>query len=103
VRGDDRGFRVPGSSPAVLPMFFAGIACGAVVLAWLYNRSGRSLLVVALWHGAFNIASGSIGARGSIAAITTTLVMVQAVVLVALQLAGRRVLDPPAAGPGGAV
>ena len=30
-----------------------------VVIAWLYNGTGRSVLVVALFHSAFNSATGS--------------------------------------------
>lgn len=51
--------------PAMLAGFFTGMACGAVVLTWLYNRSG-SVLIVAVWHGTYNIVSGSAGAEGTV-------------------------------------
>jgi membrane protease YdiL (CAAX protease family) len=31
--------------------FVFGLACGAVVATWLYNRTGGSILAVAVWHG----------------------------------------------------
>jgi membrane protease YdiL (CAAX protease family) len=67
---------------AVLPVFFIGILAGSVFLAWLYDRSGGSILVVAVWHGTYNLLSGSAGARGALAAIETAFVIVLAVVLV---------------------
>lgn len=45
----------------LLPGFFAGLAAGAVVLGWLYERSGASILVVALWHTSLNMASATTG------------------------------------------
>ena len=34
-----------------------------VLIMWLYNGSGRSVLIVALFHSAFNSATGSGGMR----------------------------------------
>lgn len=44
-----------------LIMFTVGILSGAVLLTWLYNSTGGSLLAVILWHGTYNaaVASGS--------------------------------------------
>ncbi len=39
--------------PMQYPGFLFGLACGSVVLTWLYNRSGASILIVAVWHGTF--------------------------------------------------
>jgi membrane protease YdiL (CAAX protease family) len=74
--------------------FFFGMLCGAVVLGWLYNRTG-SVPAVAVWHGLFNVASATIASHGTVAAIVTTIVMAQAVVLVVADLVTRgRVLAP---------
>jgi len=68
--------------PAMLPVFFLGLLAGSVFLAWLYNRSGGSILVVAVWHGTYNLLSGSVGARGALAAIETIAVIVLAIALI---------------------
>jgi membrane protease YdiL (CAAX protease family) len=74
--------------------FFFGMLCGAVVLGWLYNRTG-SVAAVAVWHGLFNVASATAAAHGTVAAVVTTIVMAQAVVLVVADLVTRgRVLAP---------
>jgi len=64
-------------------MFFVGIVSGSVVLAWLYNRGRSSILLVAVCHGTYNWLSGSVGARGMLAAIESTAVMgIAAIVLI---------------------
>jgi membrane protease YdiL (CAAX protease family) len=65
----------------MVPGFFLGILAGAIVLTWLYNGSGGSILAVALWHASFNFVSASPQASGPVAAVTSTLVMVWAAVL----------------------
>jgi hypothetical protein len=49
----------PGTAVGWLP----GLTAGAVALTWLSNRSGGSILLVALRHGAPNAASAPDGAR----------------------------------------
>lgn len=66
----------------VLPGFFLGILAGAIVLTWLYNSSHGSVLAAVLWHASFNFVSASPNARGFPAAVTSTLVMAWAVVIV---------------------
>lgn len=66
----------------VLPGFFVGILAGAIVLTWLYNSSHGSVLAVVLWHASFNFVSGSPNAGGFAAAVTSTLVILWAVVIV---------------------
>lgn len=71
---------------SMVPMFFAGLLAGSVFLTWLYNRSRSSILIVAVWHGTYNLTSGTPGAAGALAALETTAVMVIAIVLVAREL-----------------
>ena len=66
----------------ILPGFFLGILAGTIVLTWLYNSSHGSVLAVVLWHASFNFVSASPNAGGFVAAVTSTLVMVWAVVIV---------------------
>lgn len=80
-----------GLSPLVVPGWLLGLASGAVVLGWLYERSG-SLLVVAVAHTAVNVASGSRGGEGLVAAVVSAVVIAAAVVVLA---AGRRAVLPP--------
>jgi len=60
-----------------------GLFCGSVVLTWLYVSSGQSILVVALWHTAYNFTSGTAATDGLPAAVTSTAVIVAAAFLVA--------------------
>lgn len=61
--------------------FVIGLAAGSLVLAWLYERTGASILAVAVWHATYNVAAatGHSAVRGAIA---TTLVIMWAVVIV---------------------
>jgi hypothetical protein len=67
--------------PSVVPGFFLGILAGAIVLTWLYNSSGGSVLAAVLWHASFNFVTGSPNAIGLAAAVTSTLVIVWALVI----------------------
>jgi membrane protease YdiL (CAAX protease family) len=87
------------SSPVQYVGFFLGLTCGAVILTWLYNRSGGGILLVAAWHGLYNFVSGTQAATGLLAAVVTTLVMIQAVVLIILELRARRRGWPSILGP----
>ena len=62
--------------------WLVGILSGSVVLTWLYLASGRSVLVVALWHTTFNFTSGTQAMTGLPAAVTSTAVIALAVMLV---------------------
>lgn len=85
-----------GFAPAMLPIFVLGLACGAVVLTWLYNRTG-SILAVAAWHGLYNLTGGTRAAgdgAGTIAAAIWTCVVLHAVVLLQLERRARRAGRP---------
>jgi len=58
-----------------------GLLAGSVVLTRLYVGSGRSVLLVALWHTAFNFTTATTATQGLSAAITSTAVIVAAVVV----------------------
>ena len=64
----------------VVPGWLVGFASSAVVLGWLYERSG-SLLVVALAHSAVNMASGMRGTEGLAAAVVSATVIAAAVIV----------------------
>jgi len=66
----------------ILPGFFIGVLAGSIVLTWLYNNSGGSVLAVVLWHASFNYVTASPNATGVAAAVTSALVIVWAVAIV---------------------
>jgi uncharacterized protein len=84
--------------PAITVGWVLGLVAGSIVLGWLYNRTG-SIAVVAVWHGLFNIVSGTAAATGLLAAVVSTGVMVWALVLVGLEVAARRRGKPTVLGP----
>ena len=67
-----------------------GLACGSLVLTWMYARAEHCILVVALWHTSFNFASGTALMEGVPAAVTSTAVMLTAGLIVAGARVSRR-------------
>lgn len=65
----------------VVPGWLVGLAAGAVVLGWLYEQAGSSLLVVALFHAFLNMASASLATEGIPAAVVSVSVIVWAIEL----------------------
>jgi len=57
--------------------FLLGMFAGAIVFTWLYNSTGGSVLVVALWHGAYNAVVAS--AEGLVPALVTAAAVLLAV------------------------
>ena len=66
--------------------FTLGVISGSILLTWLYNRSGGSVLVVALWHAMFDFTTSTSAAEGTVAAITSALVIAWAVAVAAYEL-----------------
>jgi membrane protease YdiL (CAAX protease family) len=58
-----------------------GLFAGAVVLTWLYNSSGESILMVALWHACFNYVSASTGETGILPFAISALVIFTAITI----------------------
>ena len=65
----------------LLPGFFVGMAAGAVVLGWLYERARCSILIVALFHACLNMASATRGTEGVVATMASILVIAWAVAI----------------------
>ena len=70
----------------VVPGWLVGLASGAVVLGWLYERSS-SLAVVALAHTSVNMASASRGGAGLVAAVVSASVIAAAVLVLRAEAA----------------
>ncbi len=87
-------------SPMLL-VFVVGLTGGSVVTAWLYNRTGGSVLAVAVWHGLYNGAGATAAATGGVgvlSAVVWTLVVGNAVVLLVLERRARRLGRPSVIG-----
>ncbi|HEY5135481.1 MAG TPA: CPBP family intramembrane glutamic endopeptidase [Candidatus Nanopelagicales bacterium] len=69
-------------TPLLVVGWFFGLTCGSIVLTWLYDGSGGSILLVAVWHALYNLVAGSAAAHGTLGVLVTILVMFQAVACV---------------------
>lgn len=56
MEGSEQRAELPRLLPADAAGFFLGVACGAVVLAWLCNGARGDLLLPSLWHATYNVA-----------------------------------------------
>ena len=56
-----------------------GLFFGSVFLAWLVGAARGSVLVVALWHTAYNFATATEASAGSVAALATVAVVLATV------------------------
>jgi hypothetical protein len=61
--------------------------------------TGGSILLVAVWHGLYNVVGAIQAATGVLAAVVSTLIMIQGLVLIALDLRARRRGRPSVLGP----
>ena len=65
-----------------------------MVLTYLYRGSGNSILLVAAWHTAFNLTSATKATSGLVAAISSTAVMIAAIVIAVVWLTSDRRRPP---------
>jgi hypothetical protein len=63
------------------------------------QQSGGSILLVAVWHRLYNFVAATQAATGMLAAVVSTLIMIQGIVLIALELRARRRGRPSVLGP----
>jgi len=61
--------------------WLVGLWFGSYFLTWLYESTGRSVLLVATWHAAYNLSTATAATAGVAAAASSTLVMVAALAL----------------------
>lgn len=78
-----------------------GIGCGSLFLTWLYACARHSILVVALWHTAYNFTTATAASAGVAAAVSSTLVMATSLVIALLPGTWRRGGSPALRASGG--
>jgi uncharacterized protein len=88
-------YRYHFSGPGAYAGFYIGMACGAVVLTYIYLMSRQSVLAVALWHTMFNLVTLLGGAMvPSVAALASFMVMLWGLALIAWPRAWDRLVRP---------
>ena len=68
--------------PSIAVGWIIGLFAGAIVFTWLFNNTGGSVLIVAIFHACFNYISASNAGNGLLAAVVSTMVMIWAVAAV---------------------
>jgi membrane protease YdiL (CAAX protease family) len=69
--------------PDIIPGMLIGLLAGTITFTWLYNSTGGSVLMTAIWHGLFNYTTACTDCKtGLTAAVISTAVMIWAVVIV---------------------
>jgi uncharacterized protein len=69
--------------------WMVGLLFGSVFLTWLYQSAARSILIVALWHTTYNFTTATDAARGTGAAVSSTVVIVATVAILFLRSSWR--------------
>jgi len=59
----------------IIPGFLVGVFFGAVLLTWLYNGSGGSILAVAVWHALYDLTTASEAGQDIVPIVTTACVI----------------------------
>ena len=65
----------------MLPAIAFSVLCGAVLLTWLYNGTGGSVLMVTIWHALFDLLTASAAGRDFIPIVTSAGVIAWALVI----------------------
>lgn len=75
-------YRFPWSGPLMLVGFFVGLLAGAIWFTFLFNSTGGSVLLVALWHMTWNVVNvASMGWSEHVLAAMSIQVIILAVVV----------------------
>ncbi|HYN30214.1 MAG TPA: CPBP family intramembrane glutamic endopeptidase [Dermatophilaceae bacterium] len=85
--------------PVEVVGWLVGLLLGSVVLTELYVAGARSVLVVAVWHTAYNVTTATEATAGLVAAVSSTAVMAAAVLLLLRRSAWRGPDVRPGAPP----
>lgn len=70
--------------PSIAVGWFFGILSGTIVFTWLFNSTGGSVLLVAVWHAGFDFVTSTSAGGGVLAMVVSIAVMVWAVVIIIL-------------------